>query len=337
VAALGAEADNSESFEVIMARLSASKDPRTLQPQDFSDASTGTGEIFSPTSSQLFRSPPRPTFRKQPQPQKLVHPRPFGPARTVGDSFGHRLRLLPNRDLTSWEQQRAVVPERSWGVSAMSSVALLRETIGGSAPSTPLRRKTEYGGDSAGCRPASCGGAMEGVFAAPGSVSGSGLSAVRQRLEREASSNEVLTPVRTMGSSTSWASSSKMPRSPAVHQEAGSKPQKDLPAEEVRTLQEHRLRLASELRRTEQRLREASASDARAMSSTAPSSGDFGATAAVQKPSAGGPFAGRRGVMDRTNAARATNTTASAAATAYNYLGPSADGPPLPEIHPLWS
>ncbi|CAE8596406.1 unnamed protein product, partial [Polarella glacialis] len=98
-----------------------------------------------------------------------------------------------------------------------------------------------------------------------------------------ASSNEVLTPVRTMGSSTSgalgWASSSKMPRSPAVHQEAGSKPQKDLPAEEVRTLQEHRLRLASELRRTEQRLREASASDARAMSSTAPSSGDFGATA----------------------------------------------------------
>ncbi|CAE8609582.1 unnamed protein product, partial [Polarella glacialis] len=150
VAALGAEADNSESFEVIMARLSASKDPRTLQPQDFSDASTGTGEIFSPTSSQLFRSPPRPTFRKQPQPQKLVHPRPFGPARTVGDSFGHRLRLLPNRDLTSWEQERAVVPERSWGVSAMSSVALLRQTIGGSAPSTPLRRKTEYGGRSLG-------------------------------------------------------------------------------------------------------------------------------------------------------------------------------------------
>eukprot|EP00913_Durusdinium_trenchii_P006947 g6534.t2 len=53
------------------------------------------------------------------------------------------------------------------------------------------------------------------------------------------------------------------------------------------------------------------------------------------RPMPGGPFAGRQGVHNRSNAQSFLRTKTDAAATSYAYLGPQANGPPLPAIHPF--
>eukprot|EP00435_Cladocopium_sp_Y103_P064857 s168_g26.t1 len=50
----------------------------------------------------------------------------------------------------------------------------------------------------------------------------------------------------------------------------------------------------------------------------------------------GGPFAGRQAVHGRSSAERTYRNKTDAAASSYDVLGPHADGPPLPPVHPLW-
>jgi len=56
-----------------------------------------------------------------------------------------------------------------------------------------------------------------------------------------------------------------------------------------------------------------------------------------EKPSAGGPFAGPRGMHRRADEKHWSKSRNEAARDTYNYLGPGSDGDPGPEIHPLWS
>eukprot|EP00913_Durusdinium_trenchii_P006944 g6532.t1 len=89
VAAQGAEVDKRESLQVILARLDASKSQTLL-----------SGQWLEEMEMEICRS--------------------------KGNFFqtsGH----LPHRDLDSWEQQKAIMPERSWSQSAMSCV---RSTMG---------------------------------------------------------------------------------------------------------------------------------------------------------------------------------------------------------------
>lgn len=55
------------------------------------------------------------------------------------------------------------------------------------------------------------------------------------------------------------------------------------------------------------------------------------------KPSAGGPFAGKKLKMDRTLSSARSKSSNQSAADNYNTLGPGSDGPSLGETHPLWA
>lgn len=248
-AALGAEADKSEPLEVILSRLDESK-RQTLLPGQF-PAEAGEVSAFA-----VSRMPRRQIAGSGPGLAR--HPKPFSPARTTGGAFlssGH----LPQRDLTSWEQQKAIMPERSWSQSAITCVVRDGSM---SAPASPQRMrftKTQSHGSFA-TRPAET---AEGFF-------------------------DDVRVLRSRG---------------VVDSQQGSK-----------------LRLAS----PEQQCQNPSVLTRRSNQSQ-------------HGPSAGGPFAGRRAVHDRSNAAKAWRTKADAAADSYNYLGPASNGPALPEIHPLWS
>eukprot|EP00931_Biecheleriopsis_adriatica_P110652 TRINITY_DN84942_c0_g1_i1.p1 TRINITY_DN84942_c0_g1~~TRINITY_DN84942_c0_g1_i1.p1 ORF type:complete len:350 (-),score=42.34 TRINITY_DN84942_c0_g1_i1:50-1099(-) len=326
----GAEADKNEPLEVIMARLDASKDPRTLLPGDHFFADTSPGLLAaeaarSPCSTFSSQSPPR---RRMQASAQVRHPKPFGPSRAVGGSF-QSSGQLPHRDLTSWEQEKAVMPERSWGPSAMSCVVKAGMATT-SLPASPLRRS-----------------AIHDARSSPGS------RLREQHWVQLSHDDELLTPVRSSGppppQHTSGlarrtagsaqrghpgASASSMP--PRMDREEAMESQDA----EVRMLQEYRRQLATELRQTEQRLAHAELGEETYFSTPAKSGRRRPATstgASKPPPSAGGPFAGRRGVHDRWNASAAFHDKATAAASSYSYLGPGSDGPPLPDIHPLWS
>ncbi|CAE7225336.1 unnamed protein product [Symbiodinium pilosum] len=247
VAALGAEADKTESLEVILSRLDASKH-ETLLPGQCS-------EVFDSSAFAVARTSQR-TRRTGGLAQ---HPKPFSPARTTGGAFlgaGH----LPHRDLTSWEQQKAIMPERSWSQSAMTCV--MRSGLSMSAPSSPLRTR--------GAQTHS-----QGMFARSPARADDFLESDERMQRFSATSAQIQ-------KGASYAPISGLRKGPAATMS--------------------RAALTSQ-----------------------------------HGPSAGGPFAGRRAVHDRSSAASAWRTKADAAASSYNYLGPAADGPPLPTIHPLWS
>ncbi|CAE7898169.1 unnamed protein product [Symbiodinium necroappetens] len=127
-AALGAEADKSEPLEVILSRLDESK-RQTLLPGQFP---MEAGEV---SAFAVSRMPRRQIAGSGPGLAR--HPKPFSPARTTGGAFlssGH----LPQRDLTSWEQQKAIMPERSWSQSAITCVVRDGSM---SAPASPQRMR----------------------------------------------------------------------------------------------------------------------------------------------------------------------------------------------------
>eukprot|EP00933_Yihiella_yeosuensis_P063114 TRINITY_DN66180_c0_g1_i1.p1 TRINITY_DN66180_c0_g1~~TRINITY_DN66180_c0_g1_i1.p1 ORF type:complete len:354 (+),score=60.26 TRINITY_DN66180_c0_g1_i1:30-1064(+) len=324
VAAAGSEVDAGESFEVIMSRLSASKDFN--RTQNSTDGSTSAGEMSSsgfPSPKSIAASQPLRQVHGHWKPLKtkpLAHPKPFGPTTAVGGSFSKYPGRLRQKDLTSWEQERATMPERSYPSSAMSCVSktLSATPIGVAAPvfesSTPQR-----------------------------SIGGSYLSAsaplARVAFNHEFCGDEVLSPVAISREAfaATGAASAPLPSTrevqPHLHKRKAPVAREtrqvevhlgpeDVDAQEVLQLKEYRRKLAMELRRTNQKL------------NTVCGSKDL---QGPQTPSAGGPFAGRRAVMDRSNAASGSQKLSKAAATAYSYLGPGSDGPPLPEIHPLWS
>jgi len=246
-AALGAEADKSEPLEVILSRLDESK-RQTLLPGQF------PSEACELSACAVSRMPRRQAGSGL---GLARHPKPFSPARTTGGAFlssGH----LPQRDLTSWEQQKAIMPERSWSQSAMTCVVRDGSM---SAPASPQRMRfaqTQSHGSFA-TRPVEAQGFFDDVRV-----------------------------LRSHG---------------VVDSQQGSKPHLASP-------ERQRQNQSAETRRSHH---------------------------LQHGPSAGGPFAGRRAVHDRSNAAKAWRSKADAAAVSYNYLGPASTGPAMPEIHPLWS
>mmetsp|Transcript_53117 Transcript_53117/g.119225 ORF Transcript_53117/g.119225 Transcript_53117/m.119225 type:complete len:256 (-) Transcript_53117:113-880(-) len=245
VAALGAEADKVEPLEVILARLDASKQPTLLPGQFYSEEESALAKARTSQRTRLRSS------------GLAFHPKPFSPARTTGGCF-RSAGNLPQRDLTSWEQQKAITPERSWSQSAMTCVVHEGPAI--LATSSPKRMAQSHGH-----------GAWHGPGAAATSLpDDTALRRPGQHVQQSPGGGQILRQSRP------------------VRQESPSFSRKFAPSPET-------------------------------------------------GPSAGGPFAGRRAVHDRGNAAVAWRTKADAAAASYSYLGPSATGPPLPDIHPLWS
>lgn len=316
-ASFGAEADKAESLQVIMARLDASRDPSSASDYSLSPAATGF-EFAEPASAW---SPPR---RRPPQRAEAVRPavhaKPFGPTRAVGSSF-QGSGQLPHRDLNSWEQQRAVMPQRSWGISSSTCVA----RAGGLGATNP--------------------GPVANHLEVPSPVRTSVQQRMLPRSCPHSPSQTMRSPAQTMRS-TSKTTQDSLPMSRRTRvstsvpppgyesMRARAETENNVQAiqargdteDQVRALQEHRRRLRAELRRTEHHLAATLEMDCL---QDAPQQ-------SLPSPSAGGPFAGRRGVMDRFNAAAGDRGKVVAAATSYSYLGPGADGPPLPEIHPLW-
>eukprot|EP00930_Biecheleria_cincta_P034197 TRINITY_DN23647_c0_g1_i1.p1 TRINITY_DN23647_c0_g1~~TRINITY_DN23647_c0_g1_i1.p1 ORF type:complete len:352 (+),score=54.85 TRINITY_DN23647_c0_g1_i1:40-1056(+) len=318
-ASFGAEADKAESLEVIMSRLDASRDPSSASDlHSLSPASTG----FEFAEQASAWSPPcrRPPQRAEAV-RPAVHPKPFGPTRAVGGSF-QGSGQLPHRDLTSWEQQRAVMPQRSWGISAAACVARpggLRaaspgQTANHSEAFAPVRTVVQQR-----MLPCSCPHSPSQTMRSPAQALRS-TSTTMQDSRQMSRRMQVSTSVPPPGHESVRARGEAENSVQAVQARGDAEDQ-------VRALQEHRRRLRAELRRTEHRLAATLEAD---WPQAAPQQ-------SLPSPSAGGPFAGRRAVMDRFNAAAGDRSKVVAAATSYSYLGPGADGPPLPEIHPLWS
>lgn len=315
-----------------MARLDASRDPSTPSGHhSFSPAANGF-EFAEPDPA--WSPPRRRPAQRAAVVRPAVHSRPFGPARAVGGSF-QGSNQLPHRDLTSWEQQRAVMPERSWGISSATCVARASCL----APSSL--------GPSHGCSSLASPGIVQMAnhhLEVLSPVRTSGQQRTLPRSCPHSPSQTIRSPAQTMRSTSTTvqgsgqvyrrtrASTSVPPpgyESVKVRGEAGENVRSQQGGDtedQLRALQEQRRRLRAELRRTEHRL-------------AATLDQDWQQAVPQQSspsPSAGGPFAGRRAVMDRFNAEAGDRSKVVAAATSYSYLGPAADGPPLPEIHPLW-
>lgn len=108
--------------------------------------------------------------------------------------------------------------------------------------------------------------------------------------------------------------------------------------QEFMRLCDRRRRLASELTRTERRLKDvAAASDQDIAYSTIPGGGGGATMRPRPSPAAGGPFAGKKTNLARTMSETRSTLFNKNAADSYTYLGPGSDGPPIGEIHPLWS
>jgi len=117
----------------------------------------------------------------------------------------------------------------------------------------------------------------------------------------------------------------------------------DAMAEEFQRLHDRRRRLASELTRTERRLKDVVAasdyfggSDIGSANSTIVGGGGGAPMRPRPAPSAGGPFAGKKTHLVQNMSASRSKLFNQKAADSYNYLGPGSDGPPLGDIHPLW-
>jgi len=271
----------------------------------------------------------------------------------VGDTFGWA-ESLPRKDLTPWEQERAVSPERSWGPSAMTCV----EKVGSNAG----RAMPMHGSWSAGDIRAAAELNRTSKAASLRSAGWTQGRGPQVAVHCQEDVSEHLSPVKAVNpryrdaldrrprveSDLQVVSPGSGPSSPIsvcylkVHPAAASD------EDEVRALLEEKRRLQGELSRTQRKLQQAvllarTTDDVGvALEYRRPlqaySGNGGGALRATKrtKPSAGGPFAGKQAVMQRSSSAAWSDTVNGTAESAYTYLGPPANGPPLPEIHPLW-
>lgn len=254
IAREGAEVDKCESLKVILARLDASKNqmllPQPSPPEELHQSQHGMASTDAwgrKAGTRTLSSTMTVGKRSEiGQLGRVIHPKRFAYGRSHGNFFQSSPGLLPYRDLTIWEQHKAITPERSWSESAMRCLSPVGQCLASGFPQHPL----EGGGDS---------------------------TALDQRNNTRKEVNfENLTPVRNP---------------------AGEMAQ-TLPREESATIR-------------------------RTMRMSWP-----------RMP--GGPFAGRQAVHGRSSAERTYRNKTDAAASSYDVLGPHADGPPLPPVHPLW-
>jgi len=351
--------------------------------------------------------------------KRATHPRPFGPTKAVGSTFGWS-SSLPRKDLTPWEQERAVCPERSWGPSSMACVGR-----GGSASSSSSGNTTRllHASASETMRPArpqhhdhqpsrlqeqqraleqheqrlyeqqllqrelqlelqkeqlQLQREQQQQMQWEQQQQQSQLQQRRTQLQHtirfQQDDQEILTPAKKAAPSDPRIGSSHLPpptrrppasshhSSPAVTPSAMKRSTSEsvlTPArpnrmgehmlepeeeEQLQRLCQRRQRLAQELVATDRQLRDAAIAtgidddDSYGIARLSPGGGGG---ALVQPgrhaPSAGGAFAGKRAMMNRTNAATWNQSAAEMAKTSYNYLGPGSDGQPPAQIHPLWS
>eukprot|EP00928_Gymnodinium_smaydae_P081817 TRINITY_DN6526_c0_g2_i3.p1 TRINITY_DN6526_c0_g2~~TRINITY_DN6526_c0_g2_i3.p1 ORF type:complete len:411 (+),score=31.25 TRINITY_DN6526_c0_g2_i3:30-1235(+) len=358
-------------FDDIMAELSASKafagdqmphmDSLQMDLESPSNAEPGVGRScvdhhYRPTRGRTWRQASPKRHKRSPSSRRSsathvrrpLHSRPFGPALTPGGSFGMP-GTLRHRDLTPWEQERAVAPERSWGISSMDCVKPhYGHSVRDDSPTRLLQMASTQ-------RPPSSSQASKKNLSVgqPG-----GHLRQCQELRRQRDSDEILTPVeakptaRTLlpsnhgGWSTApFTSNRKLQdavRTPAPNQETLRHSESATTIGEVQKLIDRRRRLAAELKGTDGLLQDAlnnihSAAEESGHHRLGPGGGGGARPRSRPAPSAGGPFAGPRGMHHRSLAAHSFRTTAQAAADAYQCLGPRSNGPPQQEIHPLWS
>lgn len=140
-----------ESFAEIMAQLDASKGRVTSYAVEPQRATAPVGEWYEPKPAWVDEARPTETTAKmhvqrvQPrrmQPRsrstvvrKAAHPEPFGPGRGIGGEFSRPGNLF-HRDLTPWEQERAIMPERSYPASRTICVVRQWSPMVGSLAST---------------------------------------------------------------------------------------------------------------------------------------------------------------------------------------------------------
>jgi hypothetical protein len=272
-----------------------------------------------------------------------MHPRPFGPQKATG-SFFSAVGNLKQRDLTSWEQQKTIMPERSWSTSATTCVL-----TGGWQQQLPREAQHPQ-------RLAVNEAVPKHMSKTCSSLPGCLRS--NERLQADITMKlspgtmpeceEVLTPVRTKkgGRGSPWPQRGAIDRAHSLPATPPNQQQQD-PAVlqgDIQLLLERRRQLAAEFRRTDQLAREA-LRESKAIfvncenttSLVSPGGGGGAPTRIYRQPSAGGPFAGPRSTMERSTAAAAMKKSNTAAAVSYSYLGPGSDGPPGPQIHPLWN
>lgn len=113
-----------------------------------------------------------------------------------------------------------------------------------------------------------------------------------------------------------------------VVEEYGSATNSPKGASDVQLLVERRQMLARELAETDRCLRGVQATSPQRRAPPLPKQNES---------CRGGPFAGPRGVHNRTDSFRWDHKLNNVSKTTYNYLGPGTDGDPGPAMHPLWS
>eukprot|EP00927_Polykrikos_kofoidii_P065866 TRINITY_DN61585_c0_g1_i1.p1 TRINITY_DN61585_c0_g1~~TRINITY_DN61585_c0_g1_i1.p1 ORF type:complete len:408 (+),score=56.07 TRINITY_DN61585_c0_g1_i1:165-1388(+) len=198
--------DKSESFADIMAQLDVSKSTACFRANEKQDTKIGFAERRQlPERNRREGNnveSHRSVTRRRPEAAVLrpVHPGPFGPGRGKGDFFGSP-GSLPRKDLTSWEQERAICPERSWSRSSMTCVS--KTEFHGSASSPSLGTIRQQASPTYLCdgeqrvsvpiRPNSRGNVARRI---PQPCT-RGMDMLEFQEEEE---EEVLTPVRTRGS-----------------------------------------------------------------------------------------------------------------------------------------
>lgn len=357
-------ADKYEKFGAIMARVGSQQPTWRSPPPSPGDSSPGTTVLRAASASAIV-SGPAPHVRPirctiSTPPRRAMHTRPFGAQRAVGGLFAVA-PPLPQRDLTAWEMQRAVSPERSWPTASSDCLrtSSASQTWVASSPSqsslhdglvhsygVALRaRETDVRGrldlDHEVLTPVRLVGEVTyspGVTLRPSVADGGrqGASSIRRAVDKARSS------LMNSGGSgfagpAPWSMRADDTRCDSVARTLDATTRDDL-----RVLQERRRRLAAELRRTDMQSRallaQAAAAEAEAFLGTVFPGGGGGSTMwRHAAPSAGGPFAGPRGTMHRSTAEAYRRSQRSAAATSYLYLGPHSEGSPVPEIHPMWS
>jgi len=301
--------DCNESFDDIMSKLGATT--RLVPSSSAPSLPSGAGMCGKSSSSGVSSCSGR----------TRIHPRPFGCARAVGGLFSESGNL-PQKDLTPWQQLKAASPERSWPTSSndcvVQSPSRLLPPSSLSAHSTATSWKSE---DERRSPPKS--------LSAMSSPSLRGAEVAGTSVER-----------RTGVSPASSSRHARERKTPPVSPGQDKPPAQqgawtqivddDVLQEEVMArLQERRRRLIGQLSRTERQMLEVNGPVLRIQK--------FGSAGSQRAVSAGGPFAGPRGMHRRTNAERWVRSRNDVARDTYNYLGPGTDGDPGPEIHPLWA
>lgn len=236
--------------------------------------------------------------------------RPFLNARMVGGAFGTPSRL-PAVDLTPWELDRAISPERSWrnGICRSSSAGTPKSCPGGGTPS-----RYRLGDSRQRCVQSR---ELEDLQGLSGIFGDSGMT-------RSMAEIDVITTMSPHGK----GSPSRFEGSPHVVCEA-------------KDLMEKRGRLQRDLHDTERRLRVVlSANDAKPASRriyTAPGGGT-GSLCKVSHPESGAkePFSPSKTLTRRKAAESEKSLRTQAARDCYTLFGPGSDGPTGPVIHGRW-